>query len=174
MQHKLALPKSVATVLDAFNSLGESFKGAITVDAEARISWIDDRYRELLGLSVEAEIVGQPVEQVIPHSLLRRVVETGRPILIDIMAFDDKQFVVCRLPLRNEDGEIQGLSVSSSTRKSTIWRRSSKIRGDAAPAQSRTGGPDPRTANQILVVEFCWDFRDRARAQDRGAPLCPA
>ncbi|MCR6636694.1 sigma 54-interacting transcriptional regulator [Devosia sp.] len=108
MQHKLALPKSVATVLDAFNSLGESFKGAITVDAEARISWIDDRYRELLGLSVEAEIVGQPVEQVIPHSLLRRVVETGRPILIDIMAFDDKQFVVCRLPLRNEDGEIQG------------------------------------------------------------------
>ena len=108
MQHKLALPKSVATVLDAFNSLGESFKGAITVDAEARISWIDDRYRELLGLPVEAEIVGQPVEQVIPHSLLRRVVETGRPILIDIMAFDDKQFVVCRLPLRNEDGEIQG------------------------------------------------------------------
>ncbi|CAN7344342.1 sigma-54 interaction domain-containing protein [Devosia sp. LjRoot3] len=108
MQHKLALPKSVATVLDAFNSLGESFKGAITVDAEARISWIDDRYRELLGLPVEAEIVGQPVEQVIPHSLLRRVVETGRPILIDIMAFDDKQFVVCRLPLRNEHGEIQG------------------------------------------------------------------
>lgn len=108
MQHKLALPKSVATVLDAFNSLGESFKGAITVDAEARISWIDDRYRELLGLPVEAEIVGRPVEQVIPHSLLRRVVETGRPILIDIMAFDDKQFVVCRLPLRNEDGEIQG------------------------------------------------------------------
>ncbi len=108
MPQKLALPKSVATVLDAFNSLGESFKGAITVDAEARITWIDERYRELLGIPAGVDLVGQPVEHTIPHSLLRRVVETGRPILIDIMAFDDKQFVVCRLPLRNEDGEIQG------------------------------------------------------------------
>jgi Transcriptional regulator containing PAS, AAA-type ATPase, and DNA-binding domains len=108
MSEKLALPKSVATVLDAFSALGESFKGAITIDAEARITWIDTRYRELLGIPPDAAIIGQPIEQVIPHSLLRRVVETGRPILIDIMAFDDKQFVVCRLPLRNEHGEIQG------------------------------------------------------------------
>jgi transcriptional regulator with PAS, ATPase and Fis domain len=108
MPAKRALPKSVATVLDAFNSLGDSFKGAITVDAEARITWIDDRYRELLGIPGDVELIGQPVENTIPHSLLRRVVETGRPILIDIMAFDDKQFVVCRLPLRNETGEIQG------------------------------------------------------------------
>ena len=36
MPAKRALPKSVATVLDAFDSLGDSFKGAITVDAEAR------------------------------------------------------------------------------------------------------------------------------------------
>lgn len=108
MQETSALPKSVATVLNAFDSLGDSFKGAITVDAAARISWIDDRYRALLGLPAEMEIVGQPVEQVIPHSLLRRVVETGRPILIDIMQFDDKQFVVCRLPLRSDEGETIG------------------------------------------------------------------
>ncbi|UYN99792.1 MAG: sigma 54-interacting transcriptional regulator [Devosia sp.] len=108
MQEIPNLPKSVATVLDAFSSLGESFKGAITVNADARITWIDERYRQLLGIAPEAKIVGEPVEDIIPHSLLRRVVETGRPILIDIMAFDDKQFVVCRLPLRNEHGEIQG------------------------------------------------------------------
>ena len=108
MPAKRALPKSVATVLDAFDSLGDSFKGAITVDAEARITWIDERYRELLGIPGDVDLIGQPVENTIPHSLLRRVVETGRPILIDIMAFDDKQFVVCRLPLRNETGEIQG------------------------------------------------------------------
>ncbi|MHA6297545.1 sigma-54 interaction domain-containing protein [Devosia sp. CAU 1758] len=108
MSPKPSVPKSVATVLGAFNSLGESFKGAITVDASARITWIDDRYCELLGIAPDAAFVGLPVEQVIPHSLLRRVVETGRPMLIDIMAFDDKQFVVCRLPLRNEEGDIQG------------------------------------------------------------------
>ncbi|MEQ9637099.1 MAG: sigma 54-interacting transcriptional regulator [Devosia marina] len=108
MSQQRSLPKSVASVLNAFDSLGDSFKGAITVDAEARITWIDDRYRELLGIPAAADLIGQRVEEVIPHSLLRRVVETGRPILIDIMAFDDKQFVVCRLPLRNEEGEIQG------------------------------------------------------------------
>jgi transcriptional regulator with PAS, ATPase and Fis domain len=108
MSQQRSLPKSVASVLNAFDSLGDSFKGAITVDAEARITWIDDRYRELLGIPAAADLIGQRVEEVIPHSLLRRVVETGRPILIDIMAFDDKQFVVCRLPLRNEKGEIQG------------------------------------------------------------------
>lgn len=108
MISQTSLPQAVAAVLKAFESLGDSFKGAITVDAEARISWIDDRYRALLGLEADLDLVGRPVEQVIPHSLLRRVVETGRPILIDIMQFNDKQFVVCRLPLRSEDGKVQG------------------------------------------------------------------
>jgi len=108
MHQHATLPKAVATVLHAFESLGESFKGAITVDAEARITWIDDRYRSLLGIRPEVGLVGQSVEQVIPHSLLRRVVETGRPILLDIMQFDDKQFVVCRLPLKNKAGQVLG------------------------------------------------------------------
>ena len=63
MSEKLALPKSVATVLDAFSALGESFKGAITIDAAARITWIDTRYRDLLGIPDDAEIIGQPIEQ---------------------------------------------------------------------------------------------------------------
>ncbi len=98
----------VEEALAAIGLLGEYFQGAVTVDAEARITWIDARYRLLLKLAPEQEVEGLPVEAVIPHSLLRRVVETGRPILLDIMQFDDRQFVVCRLPLRDEQGIVSG------------------------------------------------------------------
>ncbi|ODT65281.1 MAG: hypothetical protein ABS75_32240 [Pelagibacterium sp. SCN 63-23] len=99
---------SVEEALAAIGLFGEYFQGAVTVDAEANIAWIDARYRLLLKLEPNQAVVGQPVEAVIPHSLLRRVVETGRPILLDIMQFDDRQFVVCRLPLRDEQGAITG------------------------------------------------------------------
>jgi transcriptional regulator with PAS, ATPase and Fis domain len=94
--------------VNAFSLLRDVSEGAIVVDAETRITWIDERYRELLKLPPELDPVGLPVEQLIPHSMLRRVVETGRPILLDIMKFDDRQFVVCRIPLKDEHGKVEG------------------------------------------------------------------
>ncbi|GLQ56230.1 sigma-54 interaction domain-containing protein [Devosia nitrariae] len=103
--HNLA---TIEQAVGAFSLLREFFEGAIIVDADTRITWIDARYRELLKLARDFDPIGLPVEEVIPHSLLRRVVETGRPILLDIMNFDDRQFVVCRIPLKDEDGRVEG------------------------------------------------------------------
>jgi transcriptional regulator with PAS, ATPase and Fis domain len=99
---------SIEQAVGAFSLLREFFEGAIIVDARSRITWIDARYRDLLKLAPDFDPIGLPVEEVIPHSLLRRVVETGRPILLDIMSFDDRQFVVCRIPLKDEDGKVEG------------------------------------------------------------------
>ena len=99
---------SIEQAVSAFSLLRDFFEGAIIVDAETRITWIDARYRELLKLAADFDPIGLPVEEVIPHSLLRRVVETGRPILLDIMKFDDRQFVVCRIPLKDESGKVEG------------------------------------------------------------------
>jgi len=99
---------SVEEALNAFSLFREYFQGAIGVDAEARITWIDARYRKLLKLPDDFDPNGLPVEEVIPHSLMRQVVETGRPMLLDIMDFDDRQFVVCRFPIRDDDGVLQG------------------------------------------------------------------
>jgi transcriptional regulator with PAS, ATPase and Fis domain len=99
---------SIEQAVGAFSLLREFFEGAIIVDAQSRITWIDARYRDLLKLAPDFDPIGLPVEEVIPHSLLRRVVETGRPILLDIMSFDDRQFVVCRIPLKDEDGKVEG------------------------------------------------------------------
>ena len=99
---------SIEEAVGAFSLLRDFFEGAIIVDAQTRITWMDTRYRDLLKLAPEFDPIGMPVEEVIPHSLLRRVVETGRPILLDIMNFNDRQFVVCRIPLKDESGAVEG------------------------------------------------------------------
>ena len=71
-------------------------EGAVIVDAQARIVWMNDRYPERLGIKLPADVVGLPVEKVIPHSLMRQVVDSGKPILLDVMEHADAAFVVTR------------------------------------------------------------------------------
>lgn len=101
-------PALVKDAMGTFNLLREYFEGAIMVDAQAHITWMDGRYRRLLGLADDYDPTGRPVEDVLPHSMLRKVVETGRPILLDIMTVGERQFVVCRIPLKDDDGVVQG------------------------------------------------------------------
>ena len=89
------------TLLSRFADMCE---GAVIVDADVRVVWMNDRYPRHLGLHDPATAIGQPIEQVIPNSLMRQVIESGRPIMLDIMDFGDKSFVVNRLPLHDENG----------------------------------------------------------------------
>ncbi|MDQ2103559.1 sigma-54 interaction domain-containing protein [Azospirillum isscasi] len=95
--------------------IDEMIDGAILVDKDARIVWsndkhvwFDDKRKALLGIRSLAEVVGQPVERVIPHSQMREVVETGRSFPLDIMRYGEHTLLVSRLPLRDERGEIIG------------------------------------------------------------------
>jgi transcriptional regulator with PAS, ATPase and Fis domain len=106
--HTTASLAGIEQAIGLVSLMREYFEGAIAVDAEARITWIDGRYRKLLKLDPALDVIGLPIKDIIPHSMLYRVIETGRPILLDIMKFDDRQFVVCRLPLKDEDGNIEG------------------------------------------------------------------
>ncbi len=89
-----------------FDDLAASCEGVLAVDRDARIVWIDDKYQALLGL--EGEVIGRVVEEVIPNSLMRQVVQTGEPRLLDIMEFSGRWFVVIRLPFRDGEGQVQG------------------------------------------------------------------
>ncbi len=91
-----------------FDQLAARFPGAIVVDREARIQWINDGYLELLGLPSANVVLGRPVEQVIPHSRLREVIQHGEPILLDFMLQGEQTFVVTRLPVLDEAGGITG------------------------------------------------------------------
>ncbi|WP_207462191.1 sigma 54-interacting transcriptional regulator [Azospirillum sp. SYSU D00513] len=95
--------------------IDEMIDGAILVDKDARIVWsndkhvwFDDKRMALLGFRSMKEVVGQPVERLIPHSQMREVVETGRSFPLDIMRYGEHTLLVSRLPLRDGRGEIIG------------------------------------------------------------------
>jgi transcriptional regulator with PAS, ATPase and Fis domain len=97
--------RAMRSLFDQLNSLCE---GAIAVDRQARIVWINDKYVGTLGLQNAHDALGQNIESVIPNSLMRQVVETGQPILLDIMEFGERAFVVTRVPLKDDEGRIIG------------------------------------------------------------------
>jgi transcriptional regulator with PAS, ATPase and Fis domain len=99
--HKLAMQS-------LFERLDTLCEGAIAVDENACIVWINEKYVQTLGLQSAEDALGREVEEVIPNSLLRQVVKTGEPILLDIMEFGEKSFVVTRMPLQNESGKVIG------------------------------------------------------------------
>ncbi len=91
-----------------FDRLASLCEGTVAVDEHARIVWISENYVRRLGLKSTSEALGREVEEVIPNSLMREVVRTGEPILLDIMEFGDESFVVTRMPLTNDDGRVVG------------------------------------------------------------------
>ncbi len=91
-----------------FERLERLCEGAVAVDEHARIVWISDKYVTKLGLASAGAALGRDIEEVIPNSLLRQVVRTGEPILLDIMAFGSESFVVTRMPLNDEAGHVIG------------------------------------------------------------------
>jgi transcriptional regulator with PAS, ATPase and Fis domain len=96
----------------AIRSLFEIFEqfseGTVIVDREARIVWINQRYAQRFGLDSAEQAIGRPVEQVIPGSLMREVVSSGRPMLLDILDMAKDPLVVMRVPIRDDAGEVIG------------------------------------------------------------------
>jgi transcriptional regulator with PAS, ATPase and Fis domain len=110
------LPRDAASIrklaarsmFDLFSSMSE---GMMLVDRSGRVVWINDSYRKFLpalGFRGPEEFVGRPVEEVVPNTLMRHVIETGKPILIDLLTNKAGTFVVSRIPLRDEAGEVIG------------------------------------------------------------------
>ncbi len=91
-----------------FESLEALCEGTVIVDRDARIVWINERYATRLGARSAAEAIGKEIEEVIPNSLMRAVVNTGQPILLDIMETPGATFVVTRIPLKNDRGDVIG------------------------------------------------------------------
>ncbi|AJE14211.1 sigma-54 interaction domain-containing protein [Stutzerimonas balearica] len=91
-----------------FDHLNAQCEGTIAVNREARIVWMNDKYAEKIGIREPASALGKEVEQVLPASRLREVVQSGQPSMLDLMAFGSEHFVVTRIPLRDEDGTLVG------------------------------------------------------------------
>ena len=95
-------------VRSLFDRLEGLCEGAVAVDAQARVVWINEKYARKLGLPDGASALGRAIEEIIPNSQLREVAASGQPIVLDIMDLGEEHMVVTRLPLHDEHGVTVG------------------------------------------------------------------
>jgi len=88
-----------------FHLFSRMSQGMFLADRSGRIVWVNEGYRRFLpalGFSSIDQFLGHMVEDVIPNTQMRRVLETGEPILIDLLTNKAGTFVVSRIPLHAE------------------------------------------------------------------------
>ena len=149
-------------------------EGAVIVDAAANVVWMNDQYPARLGIPDPAATVGRPIEEVIPNSLMRQVIATGRPIMLDIMDFGDQAFVVTRLPLRDEGGVVVGavgfILYDDPRHLTPVVSRYQRLRADLAEAERKLA--DARRTKYtfscfIGAGTLCSDLKQAARRAAR-------
>jgi len=112
-----SLPRDAQSILELaarsmFDLFANASQGMMLVDRNARVVWINDQYRRFLpalGFEREEDFVGHPATEVVPNTLMHRVLETGQPILIDLLTNRAGTFVVSRIPLRDDAGRVIGV-----------------------------------------------------------------
>ncbi|VVO48205.1 Regulatory protein AtoC [Pseudomonas fluorescens] len=91
-----------------FEIIEQSSEGTVIVDRDANIVWMNERYARRFGLESAQVAIGKACESVIPGSLLREVVRSGRPILLDMQDTSKEPLVVMRLPIHDDTGVVIG------------------------------------------------------------------
>lgn len=94
-----------------FDLFANASEGMMLVDRNARVVWINDQYKRFLpalGFERVEDFVGHPVASVVQNTQMHQVLESGKPILIDLLSNRAGTFVVSRIPLRDNLGEVIG------------------------------------------------------------------
>ncbi len=102
------LELAARSMFQLFSSISQ---GMFLVDRTGRIVWVNEGYQRFLpalGFSSLDQFMGHMVEDVIPNTQMRRVLETGEAYLIDLLTNRAGTFVVSRIPLRDENEAVIG------------------------------------------------------------------
>jgi transcriptional regulator with PAS, ATPase and Fis domain len=94
-----------------FDLFANASEGMMLVDRDARVVWINDQYKRFLpalGFQRVEDFVGHAVSEVVQNTQMDRVIRSGKPILIDLLSNKAGTFVVSRIPLRDEGGQVIG------------------------------------------------------------------
>jgi len=94
-----------------FDLYAQTVQGMMVVDREHRVVWISEGYKRFLpalGFAGEHEFVGRLIEEVVPNTLLAQVIDSGQPIMLDLLTNQAGSFLVSRVPLRDAQGRVIG------------------------------------------------------------------
>jgi len=99
---------------DLLNLVVDSLYLSIVIDEMETIRYISRAYADIIGLSTE-DIIGVPIEKVIPNTRLKNVIKTGHAELGQIFIMRNGTPTICnRFPIRDKDGKIRG-ALSTAT-----------------------------------------------------------
>jgi len=94
-------PAEIANLFTERNALIESVReGIIMVDAKGIITTVNMAAYETLSLPNQAELIGRTIQEVLPNTLLPKVLETGEKHLDRPMEIRGKRVIVNRIPIR--------------------------------------------------------------------------
>ncbi len=113
---KDALPRDAQSILELaarsmFDLFAHASEGMLLVDRQGKVVWINEQYKRFLpalGFERVEDFVGHPVASVVHNTQMHHVIETGKPILIDLLSNRAGTFGVSRIPLRDSSGEVIG------------------------------------------------------------------
>ncbi len=94
-----------------FEVFAKASQGMFLVDRSGRILWVNEGYQRFLpalGFSAVDQFVGHLVEDVVPNTQMRRVLESGEAILVDLLTNKAGTFVVSRIPLFDAQNAVIG------------------------------------------------------------------
>jgi transcriptional regulator with PAS, ATPase and Fis domain len=94
-----------------FDLFAHASEGMLLVDRDARVVWVNEQYKRFLpalGYPRVEDFVGHQVSEVVQNTQMHRVLESGKPILIDLLSNKAGTFGVSRIPLRDEQGKVIG------------------------------------------------------------------
>jgi len=80
--------------------------GYIVINQDTEITHVNQTYLDILGFKAE-DIIGKKIRDVIPHSKMPRVLETGKIEEIDLWSVNGRNMFVSRLPIMR-NGKVIG------------------------------------------------------------------
>ncbi|KEI70270.1 histidine kinase [Endozoicomonas elysicola] len=119
-------PDQIGRLYQERNATLESVReGIIAINGDGRITTCNQTALATLGLPTSQDLIGLPVQEVLPDSNILEVLATGEPHYDQHVWMQGKQLIVNRIPLTN-GGQITGV-VSSFRRKDELDRVSQQL-----------------------------------------------
>ncbi|AYC30819.1 sensor histidine kinase [Paenisporosarcina cavernae] len=93
-------PTEIAHLFTERNTVLESVReGIIMVDKHAQISMLNKAAYEILSIPEDSPVIGHPVEEILPNTLLPHVLQTGEKQFDRSMLIRGKETIVNRMPI---------------------------------------------------------------------------
>ncbi|MCG6658994.1 sensor histidine kinase [Halomonas campisalis] len=94
-------------------------EGILAINRDGQITLVNQQARRFLGLAPAREVLGQPIQEVVPNSRLLEVLERGEQQFDQQMWLGDHPVVVNRVPIRHA-GEVEGAVATFRSRREIV------------------------------------------------------